>query len=112
MPPIRVGLIGFGYAGSTFHAPLISATDGLHIAAVRQQQKHVSERALFEAVSSYCNAKNGGPIGNAEVRLRDDNGEDHLFLFESFYIRYRPPAVGEALTLGVYTGPVPRAQAV
>jgi Zn-dependent peptidase ImmA (M78 family) len=69
----------------------------------------VSERAIFEAVGSYCNAKSGGPIGTAEVRLRDDNGEDHVFTFESFYIRYRPPAVGEALTLGVYMRPVPRA---
>ncbi|MFD4785785.1 Gfo/Idh/MocA family oxidoreductase [Streptomyces sp. NPDC058459] len=27
--PLRVGLIGYGLAGSVFHAPLISATDGL-----------------------------------------------------------------------------------
>src|SRR5882724_6855163 len=31
---IRVGLIGFGYAGKTFHAPLIRATEGLRLAAV------------------------------------------------------------------------------
>lgn len=30
----RVGLIGYGYAGSTCHAPLIQATDGLELAAV------------------------------------------------------------------------------
>ena len=34
MPDIRVGLIGFGYAGRTFHAPLIRATDGLRLVAV------------------------------------------------------------------------------
>ncbi|MFJ9413884.1 Gfo/Idh/MocA family oxidoreductase [Streptomyces sp. NPDC101227] len=28
-PPLRVGLIGYGLAGSVFHAPLIAATDGL-----------------------------------------------------------------------------------
>lgn len=33
-PPIRVGLIGYGYAGRTFHAPLIGATPGLELAAV------------------------------------------------------------------------------
>ncbi|KPH97437.1 oxidoreductase domain protein [Actinobacteria bacterium OV450] len=27
--PLRVGLIGYGLAGSVFHAPLVSATDGL-----------------------------------------------------------------------------------
>jgi scyllo-inositol 2-dehydrogenase (NADP+) len=28
-PPLRVGLVGYGLAGSVFHAPLISATEGL-----------------------------------------------------------------------------------
>jgi len=32
--PFRVGLIGFGYAGQTFHAPLIQTTPGLQLAAV------------------------------------------------------------------------------
>ena len=31
---LRAGLIGFGYAGRTFHAPLIGATPGLELAAV------------------------------------------------------------------------------
>jgi predicted dehydrogenase len=31
---LRVGLIGFGLAGSVFHAPLISTTPGLRLAAV------------------------------------------------------------------------------
>ncbi|MFE6283219.1 Gfo/Idh/MocA family oxidoreductase [Streptomyces sp. NPDC057877] len=42
--PLRVGLIGYGLAGSVFHAPLIAATDGLALDTVvtsnpeRQQQ--------------------------------------------------------------------------
>ncbi|HEU4327219.1 MAG TPA: oxidoreductase [Roseiflexaceae bacterium] len=32
--PIRVGLVGYGFAGRTFHAPLIAATPGLQLAAV------------------------------------------------------------------------------
>lgn len=32
--PIRVGLVGYGFAGRTFHAPLIAATPGLRLAAV------------------------------------------------------------------------------
>ena len=31
---IRVGLIGYGYAGKTFHAPLIAGTPGMVLAAV------------------------------------------------------------------------------
>jgi len=36
MPPpaLRVGLIGYGYAGRTFHAPLIAGVPGLELAAV------------------------------------------------------------------------------
>jgi len=32
--PLRVGLIGYGYAGKTFHAPLISAVPSLALVAV------------------------------------------------------------------------------
>src|SRR5262245_4381517 len=31
---LRVALIGYGYAGRTFHAPLIRATPGLELAVV------------------------------------------------------------------------------
>jgi predicted dehydrogenase len=34
MTALKVGLIGFGYAGRTFHAPLIRATEGLLLVAV------------------------------------------------------------------------------
>jgi predicted dehydrogenase len=32
--PVRVGLIGYGYAGKTFHAPLIQAVTGLELTVV------------------------------------------------------------------------------
>lgn len=38
MRDINIGLIGFGYAGQTFHAPLIQATEGLRLAAVASSQ--------------------------------------------------------------------------
>lgn len=31
---IRVGLIGYGYASKTFHAPLIAGTPGMSLAAI------------------------------------------------------------------------------
>ena len=34
MTPLRVALIGYGLAGSTFHAPVISAVPGLRVTAV------------------------------------------------------------------------------
>ncbi|MFF1869633.1 Gfo/Idh/MocA family oxidoreductase [Kitasatospora herbaricolor] len=33
-PPFRVGLVGYGLAGSAFHAPLIATTPGLRLEAV------------------------------------------------------------------------------
>ena len=35
---IDVGLIGFGFAGRIFHAPIISAVDGLRLAAILQRK--------------------------------------------------------------------------
>ena len=35
--PIHVGLIGFGFAGRTFHAPIINAVPGLRLAAILQR---------------------------------------------------------------------------
>jgi predicted dehydrogenase len=34
LEPVRLGLIGFGYAGRVFHAPLIAATEGVALVAV------------------------------------------------------------------------------
>src|SRR5436190_13868470 len=31
---LRVGVVGYGLGGSTFHAPLITATPGLELAAI------------------------------------------------------------------------------
>lgn len=67
---------------------------------------NVTEVTLFRAVQSYCQTKNGGPLGEADVVLTDANGDNHLFKFETFFLRYKPPAVGEALTLGVYDRPI------
>lgn len=64
-----------------------------------------AEEELFQAISSYCSTKMGGHLGSAEVVLTDDNGDRHVFTFESFFIRYKAPAIGEALTLGVYQRP-------
>jgi predicted dehydrogenase len=57
--PLRVGLIGYGLAGSVFHAPLIAATEGLALDTVvtshpeRQQQA----RAEFPDVTLAATAE-------------------------------------------------------
>jgi scyllo-inositol 2-dehydrogenase (NADP+) len=47
---IEVGLVGFGLAGKSFHAPVISAVPGLHLAAIVQ-------RTGDEAAKLYPDAK-------------------------------------------------------
>ena len=34
---LKVGLVGFGFAGKVFHAPVIRAVEGLHLAAVERR---------------------------------------------------------------------------
>ena len=44
--PLRVALIGYGLGGGTFHAPLVSATSGLELAAI--VTKDPTRRALAQ----------------------------------------------------------------
>jgi predicted dehydrogenase len=37
---LRAGLVGYGFAGQTFHAPVLSAVAGLELAAVASSQPH------------------------------------------------------------------------
>ncbi|MDD9993292.1 MAG: ImmA/IrrE family metallo-endopeptidase [Rhodospirillales bacterium] len=65
-------------------------------------QRHfgkISEAQLFRNVSGYCGAQGGGPLGEDELVLIDDNGDSHCFHFETFFNRY------DALTLGKYQRP-------
>ncbi|MFG1670680.1 Gfo/Idh/MocA family oxidoreductase [Streptomyces sp. Y7] len=47
-PPLRVGLVGYGLAGSVFHAPLIAATDGLALDTVVTSNPERQKQALTE----------------------------------------------------------------
>jgi hypothetical protein len=72
----------------------------------------LTEIDLFRAMASYCGAQSGGPLGAANLVLTDDNGDKHLFAFETFFTRHKPPSPGEALTLGIYCRPYASAIAV
>ncbi len=47
--PLRVGLVGYGLAGSVFHAPLIAATEGLALDTVvtSNEERRAQARAEF-----------------------------------------------------------------
>ena len=67
--------------------------------AFEGQFGRTSEAKLFSAVAGYCGAQGGGPLGESELILLDDNGNRHHFFFETFFNRY------DALTLGKYLRP-------
>ncbi|MFC0602077.1 Gfo/Idh/MocA family oxidoreductase [Streptomyces palmae] len=58
--PLRVGLIGFGLAGSVFHAPLVAATEGLVLDTVVTRDPERRRQALAE---------------HSQVRFADAPGE-------------------------------------
>ena len=47
-PPIRVALLGYGLAGAVFHAPLITAVEGLELAAIVTRSEERRSRARRE----------------------------------------------------------------
>jgi predicted dehydrogenase len=56
-PSIRVGIAGFGYAGQTFHAPLIRTTPGLQIAAVSSRDAAKVHASLGQQVRVLADAE-------------------------------------------------------
>ncbi|MGW2728126.1 Gfo/Idh/MocA family protein [Streptomyces sp. NPDC001494] len=52
--PLRVGLIGYGLAGSVFHAPLIAATEGLTLDTVVTSNPERQEQARAEFPDVRC----------------------------------------------------------
>ncbi|MDI1227627.1 MAG: ImmA/IrrE family metallo-endopeptidase [bacterium] len=63
---------------------------------------HIDELEIYRGVASYCGSQSGGLLGSDELTLKDDNGDEHIFYFETFYNRY------DALTIGIYIKPVKR----
>lgn len=53
--PLRVGLVGYGLGGSTFHAPLVTATEGLELVAIATSnaERVAKARARYPAVHLY-----------------------------------------------------------
>jgi scyllo-inositol 2-dehydrogenase (NADP+) len=57
--PLRVAIIGYGLAGSVFHAPLISSTPGMTVAAIvtNNQQRRVQARRDFPTASIFSSTE-------------------------------------------------------
>jgi hypothetical protein len=67
---------------------------------------NIGERELFWQIASYCGAQRGGMLGRAEKVLVDNDGDRHIFSFQTFFNSY------DALTLAIYDRPYNIAVAV
>lgn len=63
--PIRVAVIGFGLGGAVFHAPLVAATPGMHLASIvtsdprrraRAEERYPQARILPDAEALWASA--------------------------------------------------------
>lgn len=72
---IRVALIGFGYAGRVFHAPLISTTPGLTLSVIgsRQQDKVASAYPGVQVVSDPLDAARHRDVDLVVVATPNDS---------------------------------------
>ena len=57
--PLRVGLVGYGLGGSTFHAPLVSATPGLELVAIATSnpERVAKAKARYPQAQCVCDAR-------------------------------------------------------
>ena len=83
------------------HDPAKPCQHFIQSAAFQARFGKLSETEIFLAIREYCGRQRGGPLGQSELILTDDNGDCHRFAFETHYNGY------DALTLGVYLGKEP-----
>jgi hypothetical protein len=78
------------------HDPVAPCKYFVESPAFRQRFGSITECEVFDALLKYCRNARGGSLGSDEIILRDINGEQHVFQFETFYNGH------EALTLGYH----------
>jgi hypothetical protein len=64
-----------------------------------QQFANVREGDVFDQIVEYCGPQRGGSLGGDDILLVDDNGDAHVFTFETFCYHHN------TLTIGLYKQP-------
>lgn len=59
--------------------------------AFRAKFSDTTEIKLFEILTHLCSRSSRGPLGTDEIELIDNNGDRHVFVFESFCFPYKKP---------------------
>ncbi len=74
--PVRVGLIGYGYAGRTFHAPLIRSVPGLVLTHVGSTKPDLVQKEL--PGSTPCNAQDLAEHPDVELIVIASPNDSHF----------------------------------
>lgn len=64
-----------------------------------QRFAKVHEGHVFDQIVTYCGSQRGGSLGGDDILLVDDNGDAHVFAFETFCYYHH------TLTIGIYKQP-------
>lgn len=82
MTDVRVGIVGYGLAGSVFHAPLIASTPGLKIVAISTGSSTRAERAKhdFPDAAIYSTAQAMLAAGGLDLLVNAAPNDAHASL--------------------------------
>src|SRR5690349_4160170 len=89
--PVRVGIVGYGLGGSTFHAPLVAATPGLELVAIATSNPERVAKAKQHGrlAIPFQNRRWDNEILTVQKLIADGTlGE--IQRYESRYERWRP----------------------
>lgn len=92
----------FGVIGEHPRRPRVGKTEVEHLIrspSFAQRFQIFDENAAMALLRAYCGHQRAGPLGTAEILVRDDDGQEHVFLAETFCNHYH------TLTLAQYTHP-------
>jgi predicted dehydrogenase len=73
---VRVGLVGYGYAGKTFHAPLIRSVPGLELTLVGSSRREAVQADLPEMV--VCSAEEAAVSRDVDLVVIASPNESHF----------------------------------
>ncbi len=100
---IRAGIIGYGLAGSVFHAPLIAATDGIELAAIvsRDAERIRQARATYPGIAVFETAEELLDSGNVDVAVITTPNTTHAPIAHEAIARGIAVVVDKPLAVGV-----------
>src|SRR6266480_1316951 len=82
-PPLNVGLVGFGFAGKVFHAPVIRAVGGLRLTTIVQRHgapdPHLADVEFVRSVEDLLSR----PLDLVVVATSNTRSEEHTSELQS-----------------------------